>query len=376
MDVRYITNWIRAGLLALPVSGLLTAWATLEAQPDQTTDPRAWARFVSSTSYQVSHLVGSTGGTILAIFGVFALGAFLATSRSGRLALAAMVVTVAGHALLLVPAVISTFATPAIGRAYLAGIPGVMRIEFPAAMTTSFMLGLLLAFVGNLLLGVAMWRSRALPRWAGVIWIAATVMFYILGVVLGQATTGSSLPTQPVGAVLFAIAGARTAWTSLRSRPARAPVPTVGEGRQALQDGRAAPTLHIMTSRVVHFEIPIDDSERAGAFYRSVFGWDVTKWGPVDYWTMTTGAEPGPGAEGALTPRTESPEGVVVYVGVDNIDDALARVTAAGGTLLTEKMPIPTMGWSAHFRDSEGNLIGLFQADATVPMPEGGGMGG
>jgi predicted enzyme related to lactoylglutathione lyase len=126
-----------------------------------------------------------------------------------------------------------------------------------------------------------------------------------------------------------------------------------------------------MTSRVVHFEIPIDDSDRAGAFYRDVFGWTVSKWGPVDYWTMTAGAEPGPGAEGALTPRVEAPEGVVVYVGVDDIDEAMAKVTDAGGTLLTEKMPIPTLGWSARFRDSEGNLVGLFQADSTVPMPEG-----
>jgi predicted enzyme related to lactoylglutathione lyase len=129
-----------------------------------------------------------------------------------------------------------------------------------------------------------------------------------------------------------------------------------------------------MTSRVMHFDIPIDDSDRAGAFYRDVFGWTVTKWGPMEYWTMTTGAEPGPGAEGALTPRAEAPEGVVVYVGVDDIDDAMVRVTEAGGTMLTEKMPIPTVGWSARLRDSEGNVIGLFQADPTVLMP-GGSMG-
>lgn len=59
-------------------------------------------------------------------------------------------------------------------------------------------------------------------------------------------------------------------------------------------------------------------------------------------------------------------------VGVDDIDDAMVKVAAAGGTVLTEKVPIPTFGWSAHFRDSEGNLIGLFQADSSVPMPEGG----
>src|SRR5450830_206143 len=90
----------------------------------------------------------------------------------------------------------------------------------------------------------------------------------------------------------------------------------------------------VMTSRVVHFDIPIDDSDRAGAFYRDVFGWTISKWGPMDYWTMTTGAEPGPGVEGALTTRAEAPEGVVVYVGVDDIDEAMARVTGAGGTVV------------------------------------------
>lgn len=124
-----------------------------------------------------------------------------------------------------------------------------------------------------------------------------------------------------------------------------------------------------MTSRVVHFEIPIDEPDRAGAFYRTVFGWNVAKWGPIDYWTMATGAAPGPGAEGALTPRGEASEGVVVYVGVDDIDDAMDRIQDAGGTVLTDKMPIPTMGWAGRFRDTEGNIIGLFQADATVPMP-------
>ena len=103
-----------------------------------------------------------------------------------------------------------------------------------------------------------------------------------------------------------------------------------------------------------------------------MFGWTVAKWGPVEYWTMTTGAEPGPGAEGALTPRAEAPEGVLVYVEVEDIDRALSSVKDAGGTVVTGKMPIPTVGWSARFRDTEGNLVGLFQTDPTVPIPGGG----
>ncbi|HEY7224165.1 MAG TPA: VOC family protein [Micromonosporaceae bacterium] len=119
-----------------------------------------------------------------------------------------------------------------------------------------------------------------------------------------------------------------------------------------------------MAGRVVHFEIPIDEAERAGEFYRNVFGWKVEQWGDVDYWTASGGS--GDGASGALTPRKSAPEGVLVYVSVDDIDATLDRVKQAGGAPLTARMPIPSMGWSAQFRDSEGNQIGLFQHDPSV----------
>jgi hypothetical protein len=209
------TNWIRVGLLALPLYGLLSAWSSLGSQPDQVKEPEAWARYVSTTSYLISHLIGSTGGTILAIFGTFALGAYLAGSRAGRMGLAAMVVAATGHALLLVPSVISTFTTPAIGQAYLSGMKNIIAVvEFHPAMTAIFLLGLLLAFVGNVLLGVAVFRSGTLPKGAGAIWVVSVLVFYVLGAVLGIFTTGASLPTQPVGALLMAISGG---WMALRA---------------------------------------------------------------------------------------------------------------------------------------------------------------
>lgn len=224
MNTRYTSRWVRAGLWALPVSWLATAWSSLEPQPDPAKDPAAWARFVSSDYYQVSHLFGSAGGTILSLFGLFALGCYLAGSRSGRLALPAMAAAAAGTALLLVPAVISTFVTPAVGKAYLGGNEDVMQLEFPESMSAAFLLGLLLAVVGTVLLGSAVWRSGVLPRWAGALWIAGALLFYVLGAVLGMATTGSSLPTQPAGAVLMAVAGAWVAWPGVgRAVPSETP---------------------------------------------------------------------------------------------------------------------------------------------------------
>jgi predicted enzyme related to lactoylglutathione lyase len=120
---------------------------------------------------------------------------------------------------------------------------------------------------------------------------------------------------------------------------------------------------------VVHFEIPIDDSERAVQFYERAFGWRLDQFGPVEYWTTTAGE--GECIGGALTMRNDEVPALMFYIQVDDIDAALAQIEAAGGARLTDRMPIPGVGWSAHFRDSEGNRVGLFQADPSDPTPEG-----
>ena len=221
-------NWIRVGLLALPIYGVLTAWSTLDPQPDSSKHPEAWSRFVGSTSYLVDHIIGAIGGTVLAILGVFALGAYLANSRAGRMGLAAMIMTVVGHALSLVIGGVSTFASNALGRAYLAGMEEVQQVEYPTAMMVTFGMAILLALVGNVLLGVAVWRSGTLSKWAGALWVASALMFYVLGAVAGMLTTGASLPTQPVGGLLIAISGGWIAWSVMRQSSAEA----VGVGAQ------------------------------------------------------------------------------------------------------------------------------------------------
>ncbi len=164
------TNWTRVGLFALPISGVLTAWATLTPQPNPSTDFEAWSGFVTTTYYLVSHLLGTMLGIILLIFGVFALGAYLAKGgRSIRLGLVAMVITIVANTLGLVITGWSSFAAPAIGRAYLAGMEEAMRIDVGTDFIVIFMTTIALGFIGNVLLGIAIWRSRTLPKWAGAI---------------------------------------------------------------------------------------------------------------------------------------------------------------------------------------------------------------
>src|SRR3712207_3733493 len=122
------TRWIGIGLLGLPLYGALTFWSSLEGQPDANTQLEAWARYVTTNQYVLGHVLGSILGLICLIFGVFALGVYLATSRAGRLGLWAMVITVLGSALFLPLQGVTTFSAPEEGQAVLAGPGGVEAV--------------------------------------------------------------------------------------------------------------------------------------------------------------------------------------------------------------------------------------------------------
>ncbi len=116
-------------------------------------------------------------------------------------------------------------------------------------------------------------------------------------------------------------------------------------------------------SRVIHFEIPASDPERAAAFYKKTFGWKIEKWpGPMEYWMVSTGAEGTPGINGGLMKNT-SVKTTTNTIGVESVDVAVDAVTKAGGTLVMPKTPIPSVGYFAYLTDTEGNLFGVMQPD-------------
>jgi uncharacterized protein DUF4386 len=81
----------------------------------------------------------------------------------------------------------------------------------------TFGVGVLLMLVGNVLLGVAVWRSGRLPKWAGALWVAGSAL-PLLGQVYIMLPIGadSTPPTVPMGAVLLVMGGAWMAWGVLR----------------------------------------------------------------------------------------------------------------------------------------------------------------
>jgi predicted enzyme related to lactoylglutathione lyase len=119
-------------------------------------------------------------------------------------------------------------------------------------------------------------------------------------------------------------------------------------------------------SKIVHFEIPVDDADRATTFYREVLGWEVSGFGDEPYWLVRAGAASEPGADGALIARGDVHRNPVLIAGVDDLDAAIARVESHGGRVLQARLPIPGVGWSAYFVDPEGNTIGLFEDDTNA----------
>ncbi|GAC1332714.1 MAG: VOC family protein [Candidatus Dormibacteria bacterium] len=121
--------------------------------------------------------------------------------------------------------------------------------------------------------------------------------------------------------------------------------------------------------RVTHFEMPVDDPDRAERFYADVFGWTVQRFegAPSYYGMITTGDDGKPGINGGFFARSEG-NATSVTLEVDDIEKTAAVVVAKGGKVLQGKTPIPGMGYFANCEDTEGNRFGLFTNDASASI--------
>lgn len=115
-------------------------------------------------------------------------------------------------------------------------------------------------------------------------------------------------------------------------------------------------------NRIVHFEIPAKDPDKAIAFYKNTFGWKFTKWGDIPYWIIQTG-ESQPGIDGGLLERRHPEQPVVNTIEVENVDEMAKKIEANGGEIVVSKMAIPTVGWLMYFKDPDGNITGMMHAD-------------
>lgn len=119
---------------------------------------------------------------------------------------------------------------------------------------------------------------------------------------------------------------------------------------------------------IVHFEIPFEEKERAIRFYREVFGWEiqdmpemnyvVTRTTPVDekFMPLKAGA-----INGGMFKREKPIKGPVLTINTENMDKTIEEIGKRGGMVLKPKFKVGDMGYAAYFKDTEGNVIGLWE---------------
>jgi hypothetical protein len=124
--------------------------------------------------------------------------------------------------------------------------------------------------------------------------------------------------------------------------------------------------------KVVHFEIPADDMERARDFYGNVFGWNLQDW-PMADGTKYIGARSvevdeathlpkvAGAINGGIMPRTAFTQSPIIAMQVSSIDECIKKIEGKGGKVIRPKVDIGGMGFYAYVTDSEGNVIGIWE---------------
>lgn len=115
---------------------------------------------------------------------------------------------------------------------------------------------------------------------------------------------------------------------------------------------------HYGNGKICYLEIPTSDLARSVEFYRGVFGWKTRTRGDG-----SIAFDDGVGEVSGtwVTGRAASPAvGLLLYIMVDSVEDTVARVTAAGGTIV-QPVGADHPEITARFRDPSGNVLGLYQ---------------
>lgn len=173
------------------------------------------ARYITTTPFLLSHLVGSIGGAALGCVGAVAFAVHMSTTRAARMALWGMAAFSASQVLTASVFGIAAFFQPAVGRAYLDGQQGAARAinadVYGSEVLAMVGVGVLLMITGAVLLGSAAARARVGPVWAGIVFAVAVPMFAIGGQLVGILHTVAGLAIVVSSALLsLAVHSSRT----------------------------------------------------------------------------------------------------------------------------------------------------------------------
>jgi predicted enzyme related to lactoylglutathione lyase len=118
-----------------------------------------------------------------------------------------------------------------------------------------------------------------------------------------------------------------------------------------------------MGQPVVHFEVIGKDSEKMRSYYSDLFGWEIDANNPMKYGMVAREGNvdaDGVGIGGGIAGGYDGVEGhVTFYVGVPDVEEALAKAESLGGTRVMGPDKIMDQVELGLFNDPEGHLIGV-----------------
>ncbi len=117
-------------------------------------------------------------------------------------------------------------------------------------------------------------------------------------------------------------------------------------------------------NRVVHFEVPVADVDKAKEFYQKVLAWNIKtregSWGSMT--TIETGAKSETGIDGSFFKKSTVPpefHRVINIIEVDDIDSMIVRIKAHGGKIVFGPIQYADIGTMVYFQDTEDNILGI-----------------
>ncbi len=110
-------------------------------------------------------------------------------------------------------------------------------------------------------------------------------------------------------------------------------------------------------ARLNFVELPARDVAATKSFYAAAFGWEFADFGPT--YSCTLSGDVDLGLQGDAAEATKAPLAVIA---VDDLEQALADVEQAGGTITKPIFAFPG-GRRFHFTDPSGNELAALKAD-------------
>ena len=211
MAANRVRSFARAAIWALPVWAAMLFLGTLTHQPDPQVDMPAFAAYVTTTEFLLSHLVNSIAGAAIGSIGVIALMLYLQDTQAVGKAMTGMVLTVAGNTLTASVFGAAAFAQTAIGNAFLAGKADALdyyNLVYTAPLFGTVIIALLLFMTGGGFTGSAISSSGRFPRWAGWAYAITVIAFVLSNFTIPVGQT-------PMSALLF-VTTVVVAWKARR----------------------------------------------------------------------------------------------------------------------------------------------------------------